>query len=358
MIRDASATGVPLELVSGVQDNHRGLRVVELMQARGRSGYQLVPGERYLFVTKENEPPAHDERPNEDARNIAEQLWSAACAVRRKGGDQRLAAKFYNVNEKGEMHASEPCKFDVPLEELLEQGASSKDVEAVARANFLDSITKYAERLHESNATAADKHAASIERILNAQTNTIEKVANMLPRLLDLRMDAAESEVRALVSELRSAGKGSDDWKEAGKNFVEVAKGPVGAAMAAKLLGIDPKDAAAFIAQLGGGETPSATPAAATSGNLRELIAQLGSSLTDAQKATLLTGLGFDALQHLQAAQRATDEAACRDLTRKFFVALGEDDSPRWKCIESTLSDDQKVLILQAVELINPAAKA
>lgn len=354
MIRDTNTSGVPIELASAARDHHKGLRVVELLQHRGRSAYQLV--ERFLLVTKENEPPAHDEHPNEDPRSIAEQLWTAACALRRKGGDQRLAAKFYTATEKGELQASELCKFDVPLEELLEQGGSGKDVEAVARANFIDSLVAYSNRLHGVVGELGDKLADGVTKMFNAQTNTIGKVAEMLPRLLEMRMDAAEAEVRALVSELRaSTGKSSEDWKEAGKNFVEVAKGPVGAAMAAKLLGIDPKDAAAFFAQFGG-DAPSSTTTTAT-GSLRDLITQLGNSLTESQKATLLAGLGLDALQHLQTAQRATDEATCRDATRKFFVALGEDDSPRWKCIETTLSDEQKMLILQAVELINPAAK-
>lgn len=346
MIRDSDPTNVPAELLAGIRANHKGLRLVELHQCRGRGGYSPVAGERWRLHRK-GEDVEHDQAPDDDPLSIAQGLWDAACSVRRKsGGDQRFAAVTHTIGSGGALKST-TLKFDVPVDELIEQG---KDHEAVARADFLTSAVGYTKGMHTIVVDMAKEFSEGMKKMFQAQTETLGKVSEMLPKVLQLRMDAADAEIRALLSQLEAKHASSDDWKEVGKNLQGIAKGPVGVAMAAKLLGIEPAEAAKMLESAMSEE--KSTTSSTAPGKLRELLDKLGRSLSSAQQAALLSGLGFGCLSHLQSATKTDDDAKCREHVAAFLDALGDEGSPKWKALEDTLSEEQKAQVMKAIELL------
>lgn len=361
MEKDVVEGGLPPELLTGIEEHHRGLRHLELQQMRGRSGYVTVAGERYSFKTSNGDPPAHDEGPTRSPLEVAQQVWSIARQTRRTvGGDQRFALKLLNIDERKAIKTT-TVRFDVTLDELLEE-PNSTDVDARARATFTNEMVRYVASIHELGARLGEKYAEGMTKMFDGQARTLDRVEGMLgkvvelvEKVIELRFDAAEAEVRAELAKV--AGQKNEDWKQVGSTLKDVVNSPVGIAAAAQLLGLKPEEAAKLMNSLGAEEDETKKQVANDQGyahSIREPLDKLVESLSAPQKAKLLLGLG-GSLAKLQAAGKATDETTARAKLSEFFDDLGDDGSPKWKVIEDTLDDKQRGLVMLAMDRLTEA---
>ena len=357
--------GVPAELLNGIDEHHLGLRHLELQQMRGRAGYQTCVGEKYTFKNGAGEPPKHDEHPSRSALEVAQLVWSVAKNTRRTiGGDQRFAVKVLNVGEDKNVKTS-VIRFDVPLEEMLDDAGNGEGAEAKARSTFTLELVRYTASIHDLGARLGDKYADGMGKMFDGQARTLDRVEGMLGKIVELvekvvelRFDAAEAEVRAELARVR--GEKNEDWKQVGTTLKDIVKSPVGIAAAAQLLGLKPEDAAKMMAELGGDEEDAAKKQVANDEgyqhSIREPLDKLVKSLQPHQKAALLVGLG-GSLATLQAAGKSTDETSARAKLAEFFDDLGEDGSPKWKVIEDNLDEKQRALVMLAMDRLTEAPK-
>lgn len=359
--RDSS--GAPAELVRLLEDNHVGLRQLEVQQLRGRAGYCTIPGEAYAFRTVDDGIVEVGQRPASSVDEIARAVWSVAKDTKRRvGGDQRFALRCIvalSVDKKPEVVT---LKFDVGVDDVLGDStlASPADAEGNARATFTHEIVAYAGSIHGLLAKQAAEWGAMFAAQLDARTKadlalasrqetTINRMMDLVDRALALRVEAGEAEIAAAVREAK--GKQSEAWRETGKNLLDVVRSPVGVAAAAQLLGLKPEDAAKLMEAFG----PPQAASDAESPSIRKPLEQLYKSLTMSQRTQLLVSIGA-ALTHLQAAKDTTDEAACRAAIVAFFDALGDENSPQWNAIESTLTEEQRGLVLVLMDRITEPA--
>lgn len=344
------ASEAPLELLNTAEACHKGLRSVELQQVHGRNGYTTIPGCRWRFKTDEGEPPSSSERPNISARDVAVELFRAAREVRQKpgnGGDQRFLAKFFCVDDdKGNVRPTS-AKFEVPLVEL----AASNTIDTAERAAAYSSVAMMHELLEHNRALHQVIErlpavvASSVEKASEVFTAGMATVLAVIPKIIDMRFEAAEEHAQALVERERNAGASSAAWVESARELVGIARSPIGIAAAAKLTGMPIEQVAPLLEQF------AAEKKSAPIGSLRAALAELSSSLSGPQRAVLLSKLGT-ALAPLKAAQDATTDDEARAACTKFFAGLRDE---HWNALGETLTGEQGALVTKIMELTRTA---
>lgn len=349
------ATHTPLELLNAAESYHRGLRNVELQQIRGRSGYVAVDGARWRFINDHGEPCAHDERPPMASRDIATRIYLEARDARRRpaGGDTRFQAVFFVAQPSGEPRAHR-VRFEVATSESL----TAVDVEsATAQAHVLSigQLLAHIGELHRSIETLPRAFAEAISTMQRSIQDTatmqqeaiLKPVIDLLPRVLQLRIDAADELALAREAHAASKGNTAEAWRASARELVGLARSPVGIAAAAKLMGIAPEQAAAMF-----GAFQPAAPPDSTSSSVRELLRALDKSLDASQRAALLGRLGAPVLLVLKRASEATSDADCVTALREFFGALADE---HWQALADVLSRDQGVLVERIMALSQTA---
>lgn len=350
MLRETEDATVPLSLQLAVRDHHKGLVAVELGQMKGQRSYTTIGDGRWKMTNDANEPPGNDEAPSTAPERIARELWQAAVDWRgQHGGDARFQVKLWCVDKKGETAAT-ASTFTVDDNATVN---TEEVIEARARASFTTEMTAYTGLVH-TRLLASYKELANVAK---AVEKLLSIPLTILERAIDLRMDALEDRIEAMVDDdgsTRAKRVTADEtklegWKQAGEQLKELANGPVGKAMAAKLLGIEGDEA---MKMLGLG-----TPGGGAPDTIRGTLIELGKTLTLVQRERMKTELGTKVdTQGLFDAAMAEDEHAAASKAIDFFAALeaqGLISTP-----DTILNDEQGKLLARVMTLCEQHVEA
>jgi hypothetical protein len=333
-VQRETSVSSPVTLLAAARSRHRGLRIVELEQFRGRAYVGI--GVRWT-LERDGEPVGPDDEPDDKPDDIAAEVYAAACEA--KGdGDGRFRALFFSVSSSrgGELEKYE-SKFvvgdDAPT------SSDAVDVEAQARADLVDELRSYVRQLHNMNIA----QWKSITGIFESVSAVVEAPAKMLPRVLDLRMQAFEDRAAALglVEETAAASDSSERMKESFAELKGLAQGPLGRAAIGRLIGLEGDDLREYVGISDGGSTPGES-------GIRSLLVELAGTLTDAQKSNLKTQLGAQRVELLITAATAVDERTAAGCVAKFFGEI--DDAGLFGTLQGELTDEQQKLVARVMD--------
>ena len=334
--RDTTAAA-PTTLLTGVRDHHHGLRLLELEQNWGTKSYSATGIAWELEA--EGEPTPADSPPDEDPEAIAAEVYAAAWNHREQhGGDARFRAVLYCATKSGATERHD-VRFSVDAEPRSEKGS---DVEARSRANFLDSVVSYVKLMHNMNIA----QWKSMQGVFESVATVVRAPADMLPRVLDLRMEAFEDRAAALGLLEEGAAKSSmaeaksERWKEAVGELKSMTQGPMGRAAVGRLLGLEGDELKKYVG-LDDEQSDSA-------GGIRELLMTLYKKLDDKQKTTLREKVGASRVELLVTAATAPDEKAAAGCVAKFFAEV--ESAGLFGTLQEALTEEQAQLVARVMD--------
>lgn len=314
MTPDHYSTSAPGSLLA-LLDKHAGkVKRIELWRRQGQSGPQPI-GRRWELD--------EDDDPEDVARTVfdeAELHYSTEG-----GGKEKRYRAVLQLDNDEEKHA----EFSVT-------GTPSGAAVDGAQAHWIVNLTQ-------------DRRDLAKELLLMAREirRVSVSVVDMVPGLVELRMDAFEDQLEALAP--GSGRKGSyrvrqddndkpGDWKPAADAVKEAIRAFAPAA-AVSAFNLTPEQIAALGLSLGTDDPD----------DVRSQIRKLGASLTDEQKSKLAKSVGGDVLAELVAIAGLDDETAAR----KRGLALFQKLESKFDELIKPLDDEQKQIVSRIAELVD-----
>ena len=364
MQRVDETSTLPFGLIASIQTRHRGLRHLELQQLRGASSYQTIPGQRFSVMRGEV-PAEHDEAPDDSVADITTEIWDAARSHHASNaGDQRFQLQLYVAKKDGSI-GRYGAKFSLAdgADEDATSGQTADVIDARTRRDCLSQVLHeqldYIKALHKNQGLhdqqrrdREDKSDRDFNRFSDGVHKVFGAIADILPRILDLRLDAMEDRIEATLEgagmDRSKATADNEQWKGAIDSVKELFSGPVGQAGVAKLLGMSPEEAAKLVAQ-SPAATPASTPDAGEATDIRILLRRLGMSLSSDQQAKLRETFGEKFGANLMRAGMAGSFAESVKIAAGAFADITEEQAQHFDTI---LNETQITMVGQIWDVL------
>lgn len=317
MLRNpAPVADLPTPLLDGLTEHRRGLREVRLKRGRGRSGYTATELSWTLIGSTSGEPTSHDEEPEEQPEEIAREILDGAGEVMASSPsskERRFAVDLGIVDADGKVTRHE-IGFELAEDAALRSGVKmTMEHELAGLVRELRGVVSDAFR--------------EVNLSHRAMTSNVRAVGAMFQTGMNLRLEAFDDHAHAALYGTTRPRQEDNAWKE---KSVEMANNLMGVIAAAASGGDDDKKTSAGNSEL------------------RDALAKLGQTITDSQKASLISTVGIGTMKLLMDAGKANTDKKAAEILHKF---LGQLTPKKSEQIEATLSDDQTALLESVLQI-------
>lgn len=320
MLRNpAPVADLPTPLLDALTEHRRGLREVRLKRGRGRAGFVATDVSWSLLGATSGEPTKHDEEPDTDPEEIAREVLDGAAEVmttQAGSKERRFAVDLGIVDEQGKV-----TRHEVGFELAEDAAWSSRNGGRLTMESELAGLVR------ELRTLVSDAYR-EVNLSHRAMTSNVRAVGSMFQTGMQLRLEAFDDHAHAALYGVGRPRKEDAEWKE--KSYK----------MANNFMGV--------IAAAAGGDSSKDKGDKGSSGGerkLRDALAELGQTITDSQKASLIAAVGIGTMKLLLDAGNADSDPKAAKILHEF---LGELTEKKSTAIESVLSDEQ-VELLEAV---------